>query len=106
MDLNELRGRVLRVNLARPQKMALQGSGNHASPYPISPLPFISYFRIRILKLTCFVSLIVWESEEWLRENAKPLGQSGGVGARAAIRSGSGEPENADGEDGEEAMEE
>ena len=31
MDLNELRGKVLRVNLARPTKMPLQPQGNKAS---------------------------------------------------------------------------
>lgn len=31
MDLNELRGKVLRVNLARPTKMPLQPQGNRAS---------------------------------------------------------------------------
>lgn len=31
MDLNELRGKVLRVNLARPSKMPVQGLGNKAS---------------------------------------------------------------------------
>ena len=30
MDLNELRGRVLRVNLARPQKLTAATSGNKA----------------------------------------------------------------------------
>ncbi len=31
MDLNELKGRVLRVNLARPSKLPIQGAGNKAS---------------------------------------------------------------------------
>ena len=31
MDLNELHGKVLRVNLARPSKMPVQGLGNKAS---------------------------------------------------------------------------
>ena len=31
MDLNELNGRVLRVNLARPMKGATQAAGNRAS---------------------------------------------------------------------------
>ncbi|EKM55589.1 uncharacterized protein PHACADRAFT_256317 [Phanerochaete carnosa HHB-10118-sp] len=31
MDLNELQGKVLRVNLARPSKMPVQGLGNKAS---------------------------------------------------------------------------
>ncbi|EJD02314.1 RNA-binding domain-containing protein [Fomitiporia mediterranea MF3/22] len=60
MDMNELRGRVLRVNLARPQKLTAAVSGNRP----------------------------IWESEEWLKQYAKPLAQSGGVGSRAAIRAG------------------
>ena len=31
MDLNELRGKVLRVNLARPSKIPIQPQGNKAS---------------------------------------------------------------------------
>ncbi|KAG6866940.1 hypothetical protein C0991_003856 [Blastosporella zonata] len=54
MDLNELRGKVIKVNLARPMKTPLQLGGNRA----------------------------VWESEEWLKQNLKPLSQSGGVQAR------------------------
>ncbi|KAG5645227.1 hypothetical protein DXG03_006644 [Asterophora parasitica] len=54
MDLNELRGKVIKVNLARPMKTPLQLGGNRA----------------------------VWESEEWLQQNLKPLAQSGGVQAR------------------------
>ena len=33
MDMNELRGRVLRVNLARPQKTPVSGMGNRASVF-------------------------------------------------------------------------
>jgi len=51
MDLNELQGRVLKVNLARHTKAPIQGLGNRA----------------------------VWESEEWLKEHAKPLSESGGA---------------------------
>ncbi|KAH7889666.1 hypothetical protein F5I97DRAFT_568548 [Phlebopus sp. FC_14] len=59
MDLNELRGRVLKVNIARPMKAAIQpGAGNRA----------------------------IWESEEWLTQYAKPLAQSGGVQGRVAQR--------------------
>ncbi|KAG8217532.1 RNA-binding domain-containing protein [Butyriboletus roseoflavus] len=59
MDLNELRGRILKVNIARPIKAAIQpGAGNRA----------------------------IWESEEWLRQYAKPLAQSGGVQGRNAQR--------------------
>ncbi|KAF5310954.1 hypothetical protein D9619_007774 [Psilocybe cf. subviscida] len=56
MDMNELKGRVLKVNLARPMKAGLNPQGNRA----------------------------VWESEEWLQEHVKPLAQSGGVQARIA----------------------
>ncbi|KAL5532746.1 hypothetical protein ACEPAF_4520 [Sanghuangporus sanghuang] len=80
MDMNELRGRVLRVNIARPQKLTAAVSGNKP----------------------------IWESEEWLRQYAKPLAQSGGVGARAVMRSGAvpEEPEDKK-EDGDtDAMEE
>lgn len=34
MDLNELKGKVIRVNLARPLKVPIQGTGNKASAYP------------------------------------------------------------------------
>ncbi|RDX56671.1 RNA-binding domain-containing protein [Lentinus brumalis] len=51
MDLNELNGRVVRVNLARPMKGPTQAPGNRA----------------------------IWESEEWLQKNVKPLSQSGGM---------------------------
>ncbi|KAI0322230.1 RNA-binding domain-containing protein [Amylostereum chailletii] len=54
MDMNELRGRVLKVNIARPMKAQPQLQGNRA----------------------------VWESEEWLKEYAKPLSESGGLQAR------------------------
>lgn len=50
MDMNELRGRVLKVSLARPLKGVQQPAGNRA----------------------------IWESEEWLRQNAKPLSSGGG----------------------------
>jgi len=76
MDLNEMGGKVLKVNLARPMKGQLQPGGNRA----------------------------VWESEEWLQQYAKPLSQSGGVQGRAVRDSGSQEPE--ENGDGDEAMEE
>jgi len=56
MDLNEMQGRVLKVNLARPIKGPVQPGGNRA----------------------------VWESEEWLQQNVKPLAESGGVQGRTA----------------------
>lgn len=40
MDLNELNGRVLRVNLARPLKGPTQAAGNRASPCPRFPMIF------------------------------------------------------------------
>ncbi|KAJ7109407.1 hypothetical protein C8R44DRAFT_635241 [Mycena epipterygia] len=61
MDLNELQGRVIKVNLARPMKgLMQQPGGNRASA-------FANPYKI-----------IVWESEEWLKANALPLAQSGG----------------------------
>ncbi|KIM87119.1 hypothetical protein PILCRDRAFT_815579 [Piloderma croceum F 1598] len=76
MDLNEMGGKVLKVNLARPMKGQLQVGGNRA----------------------------IWESEEWLKQYAKPLAQSGGVQGRAVRDSGSQEPEENADNDG--AMEE
>ncbi|KAG6900869.1 hypothetical protein C0993_009987 [Termitomyces sp. T159_Od127] len=73
MDMNELRGKVLKVNLARPMKTPLQLGGNRA----------------------------VWESEEWLKQNLKPLSQSGGVQARTA-RSPNDQDKEADDENMEE----
>jgi len=58
MDLNELRGRVIKVNLARPMKTPMQLGGNRA----------------------------IWESEEWLQQHVKPLAQSGGVQGRMAMQ--------------------
>ncbi|VDB83004.1 unnamed protein product [Peniophora sp. CBMAI 1063] len=71
MDMNELQGKVLKVNIARPMKAQPQLQGNRA----------------------------VWESEEWLKEYAKPLAESGGVQNRGK----SAEAENAE---QDEAMEE
>ncbi|KAK7693410.1 hypothetical protein QCA50_002978 [Cerrena zonata] len=72
MDLNELKGRVIRVNLARPMKVQIQNNSNRA----------------------------IWESEEWLKEFAKPLAQSGGAALRAQTR------EDAKGDEDDEVMEE
>ncbi|KAI3610413.1 cyclophilin type peptidyl-prolyl cis-trans [Moniliophthora roreri] len=58
MDLNELRGRVIKVNLAKPMKTPMQLGGN------------------------------LWESEEWLKQHVKPLSQSGGVQGRKAALQG------------------
>lgn len=69
MDLNELKGRVLKVNLARQVKAPVQGAGNRASTLP----------RILRARLNGSSGLTaVWESEEWLKHYAKPLGRSGG----------------------------
>ncbi|KAI0054102.1 RNA-binding domain-containing protein [Auriscalpium vulgare] len=72
MDLNELRGKVLKVNLARPQRGVAQL--NNSRP--------------------------IWESEDWLKQYAKPLGQSGGLQARG---SSTPDPEAADDAGGDEA---
>ncbi|TFK55052.1 RNA-binding domain-containing protein [Heliocybe sulcata] len=74
MDLNELRGRVLKVNLARPIK-GIQQPNNRA----------------------------IWETEEWLKQYAKPLAESGGIG-RSTSRDAS-EPAE-DQEENQDAMEE
>ncbi|KAF9815306.1 hypothetical protein IEO21_04669 [Rhodonia placenta] len=60
MDLNELNGRVLKVNIARQLKAPTEGLGNRA----------------------------IWESEEWLKTFAKPLDKSGGAALRAKTREG------------------
>ncbi|KAL7283466.1 hypothetical protein ACG7TL_002898 [Trametes sanguinea] len=101
MDLNEINGRVIRVNLARPMKGPLQPQGNRASTFSRFP----RLFR----HANTDYRHAVWESEEWLKKYVKPLGQSGGssstilqlrlglttcVGAalRAQTREGSGAP--------------
>jgi peptidyl-prolyl isomerase E (cyclophilin E) len=55
MDMNELNGRVLKVNLARPSRTLAQPS-------------FYHFFHS------------VWENEDWLKAHVKPLAQSGGAG--------------------------
>ncbi|KAF8592733.1 RNA-binding domain-containing protein [Ramaria rubella] len=54
MDMNEFRGRVLKVNLAKPQKGPVQGAGNRA----------------------------IWESEEWLQNHAQHAASRGGSKGR------------------------
>jgi len=54
MDMNEFRGRVLKVNLAKPQKGPVQGAGNRA----------------------------IWESEDWLQSHAQHAADRGGERAR------------------------
>ncbi|KAF8478564.1 RNA-binding domain-containing protein [Russula ochroleuca] len=51
MDMNELRGRILKVSIARPMKGVTPATGNRA----------------------------IWESEDWLKQYAKPLAGSGGL---------------------------
>jgi peptidyl-prolyl isomerase E (cyclophilin E) len=78
MDMNELEGRVLKVSSARPQKATVQGAGNRAGLFSgfISPLSGLAYPK------TC--PLLVWESEEWLKQHIKPLSESGGVKGKIA----------------------
>jgi len=72
MDMNELRGRILKVSIARPMKGVNPATGNRA----------------------------IWESEEWLKQYAKPLTGSGGLrGQRNAS------PEAKGQDDGEETNE-
>lgn len=74
MDMNELQGRVIKVNLARPMKGQLEASSNRA----------------------------IWESEEWLQQHVKPLAQSGGVQGRVAQQGEQEDTENKSDEDMEE----
>jgi len=76
MDMNEFHGKVVKINLAKPQKLTGQGLGNRA----------------------------IWESEDWLKQFAKPLDQSGGKGARAATL-GDGEGGTSKGEEAAEDAE-
>ena len=75
--MNELEGRVLKVSLARPQKVNAQGAGNRAgsSPAVAFALPSYAYRHI---------SPLVWESEEWLQQHVKPLSESGGIKGKIA----------------------
>jgi len=77
MDLNELQGRVIKVNLARPMKGLMQQPGGNRA---------------------------IWESEEWLKANASPSAQSGGVRGRNPTSDDTIEEEEAAQDD--EAMEE
>lgn len=62
MDMNEFRGRVLKVNLAKPQKGPIQGAGNRAGA---------SLHGRSFLKIECYPSFTVWETEEWLQNHAQ-----------------------------------
>jgi len=78
MDMNELKGKVLKVNIARPMRGPVQPMGNRA----------------------------VWESEEWLKEHVKPLAQSGGVKGRQAGQEEGNRPGETDEDQGDTPMEE
>ena len=88
MDMNELKGKVLKVNLARPMKtLALNPQSNRASA------SFFALYREMTYIPSCFFGA-VWESEEWLKEHVKPLAQAGGVQSRfGGSNSKSAEPE-------------
>jgi hypothetical protein len=74
MDMNELKGRVLKVNLARPMKGALQPNGNRASKcssffYFLFALYFYAngpnYLSLGIrgmVKRACKTSGTIWRS--------------------------------------------
>jgi peptidyl-prolyl isomerase E (cyclophilin E) len=71
MDLNELKGRVVKVNLAKPMKGLLSA--------PVQNRASALMFGTRLLRqILILYSLLVWESEEWLQEHVKPLAESGG----------------------------
>ena len=91
MDMNELGGKVLKVNLARPMKGQLQAGGNRAGTSICNSWAALINSR----------RTLVWESEEWLKQYAKPLSQSGGVQGRGAGQDAK-QAEDA----GEDAMEE
>ncbi|KAJ7916597.1 RNA-binding domain-containing protein [Mycena leptocephala] len=56
MDLNELHGRVIKVNLARPMKgLMQQPGGNRASAFA------------NCIDAFFLITRLVWESEEWLQ---------------------------------------
>jgi len=69
MDMNELRGRILKVSIARPMKGVTPAMGNRA----------------------------IWESEEWLKQYAKPVTGAGGL--RGQRNEASEETGNDDGEE-------
>ena len=92
MDLNELRGRVLRVNLARPQKAPAVGMGNRASTflYFLSSLFYV--FLLSLLTIPLFfpqlnsrgVSVLVCSSVHSASPHLRfDLSYSLGVGRKA-----------------------
>ena len=72
MDMNELKGRVLKVNLARPIKGALQPNGNRASKcssflYSDANGTNVSYYYLSLgirgmVKRACKTSGAIWRS--------------------------------------------
>lgn len=70
MDMNELRGKILKVSIARPMKGVTPATGNRASES-------CSHVCCTFANEASFS---VWESEEWLKQYAKPLTGGGGEG--------------------------
>ncbi|KAK7054820.1 hypothetical protein VNI00_003283 [Paramarasmius palmivorus] len=97
MDLNELRGRVIKVNLAKPMKTPMQLGGNRAGKF-LAVTYTLHFFLIIFPPFH-----LVWESEEWLKQYVKPLSQSGGVQGR---KTGTQDEEAADAKEDAEPMDE
>ena len=62
-------GRVLKVNVARPNRGLFQAPNSNRAGVYCGLLPICVMLR---------TSNKVWESEEWLRQYVKPLAESGG----------------------------
>jgi peptidyl-prolyl isomerase E (cyclophilin E) len=80
MDMNEFRGRVLKVNLAKPQRGPVQGAGNRASTCQ-QALQTCIFSSSSPLGLTLID--LVWESEDWLQTHAQHAANRGGNKAQA-----------------------
>lgn len=69
---------MLKCNMARPmkggQRDAMMGGSNRAGSFRAS-LTLASTSR----ELTADRNTVVWANEEWLKEHALPLAQSGGL---------------------------
>lgn len=74
MDMNEFRGRVLKVSIAKPQKIPLQGLGNK---------PSMHYLTRNLSSTYLILSPPVWESEEWLQTYGQHGKGDGGVQAKS-----------------------
>jgi hypothetical protein len=72
-----IHGKVVKVNLAKAMKV--EANPNRAGK-------FKAYNMTRTIILKIHAQKIVWESEEWLKEHAKPLDESNGQGVRASTR--------------------